>query len=42
MDQRIGIKISGLAGLYCYFMLLCDRWMAKRRPTSTGLVRQII
>lgn len=25
---RMGIKISGLAGLYCYFMLLCDRWMA--------------
>jgi methylase of polypeptide subunit release factors len=25
--QRLGIQISGLAGLYCYFLLLCDAWL---------------
>lgn len=23
-----GIRINGLAGLYCYFLLMCDSWMA--------------
>jgi predicted RNA methylase len=26
--QEAGIQLNGLAGLYCYFMLLCHRWMA--------------
>jgi hypothetical protein len=26
--DRLGLKISGLAGLYVYFLLLCDAWMA--------------
>ncbi len=26
--SELKINLSGLAGLYCYFMLLCDRWMA--------------
>jgi hypothetical protein len=26
--RDLGIKISGLAGLYCYFLLLADRWLA--------------
>lgn len=26
--QRLGIDISGLSGLYCHFMLLCDAWLA--------------
>jgi len=26
--RQLGIKISGLAGLYCYFVLLADRWLA--------------
>ncbi|HRJ40471.1 MAG: Eco57I restriction-modification methylase domain-containing protein [Caldilineaceae bacterium] len=26
--QQTGVALSGLAGLYCYFMLLADRWMA--------------
>jgi adenine-specific DNA-methyltransferase len=26
--DRFGIDISGLAGFYAYFMLLCDAWMA--------------
>lgn len=26
--DQTGISLSGLAGLYCYFMLLADRWMA--------------
>lgn len=25
--KRIGIKVSGLSGLYCYFLLLCHTWM---------------
>jgi hypothetical protein len=24
---RLGIKVSGLAGLYCYFLLLADDWL---------------
>ncbi len=26
--QNTGIKISGLAGLYCYFLLLSEKWLA--------------
>ena len=26
--QRTGIALSGLAGLYCYFLLLSDAWLA--------------
>lgn len=26
--EEKGIAINGLAGLYCYFLLLCDSWMA--------------
>jgi hypothetical protein len=26
--DRLGLEISGLAGLYAYFLLLCDPWMA--------------
>ena len=26
--DRFGLNISGLAGLYAYFLLLCDAWMA--------------
>ena len=29
VSHQLGIKISGLAGLYCYFVLLADRWLAK-------------
>jgi hypothetical protein len=25
--DRLGIRISGLAGLYCYFLLLADSWL---------------
>lgn len=25
--ERLGIRISGLAGLYCYFLLLSDAWL---------------
>ena len=28
--QNLGIGISGLAGLYCYFLLLADAWLAPR------------
>jgi adenine-specific DNA-methyltransferase len=28
VESELGISVSGLAGLYCYFLLLCDRWMA--------------
>lgn len=28
--QRTGLAISGLAGLYCYFMLLADAWLADK------------
>lgn len=27
--QNTGIKISGLAGLYCYFLILSERWLAE-------------
>ncbi|TMQ31816.1 MAG: SAM-dependent DNA methyltransferase, partial [Planctomycetota bacterium] len=27
--RRLGIKVSGLAGLYCYFLLLADFWLAE-------------
>jgi hypothetical protein len=27
VQERLGIRISGLAGLYCYFLLLADEWM---------------
>lgn len=26
--RELGIRVSGLAGLYCYFLLLGDRWLA--------------
>jgi hypothetical protein len=26
--RHLGIHVSGLAGLYCYFLLLADRWLA--------------
>jgi hypothetical protein len=26
--RKLGIKLSGLAGLYCYFLLLADAWLA--------------
>jgi hypothetical protein len=26
--RDLGIRLSGLAGLYCYFLLLADRWLA--------------
>lgn len=25
--ERLGLRISGLAGLYCYFLLLADAWL---------------
>ncbi|MGB9859203.1 MAG: Eco57I restriction-modification methylase domain-containing protein [Moorellaceae bacterium] len=28
VNFRLGLKISGLAGLYCYFLLLSDAWLA--------------
>lgn len=28
--RELGLEISGLAGLYCYFLLLADLWMAER------------
>lgn len=27
--ERLGIRISGLAGLYCYFLLLADAWLER-------------
>jgi predicted RNA methylase len=27
LGRSLGLKISGLAGLYCYFLLLCHDWM---------------
>jgi adenine-specific DNA-methyltransferase len=33
----LGLRISGLAGLYCYFLLLCDRWLK-----SDGLAAWLI
>lgn len=28
VGSRLGLPISGLAGLYCYFLLLADSWLA--------------
>lgn len=28
VERLLGIRISGLAGLYCYFLLLADAWLA--------------
>ncbi|MBI4371861.1 MAG: SAM-dependent DNA methyltransferase [Elusimicrobia bacterium] len=28
-ERLTGVKLSGLAGLYCYFMLLAHEWMAR-------------
>jgi predicted RNA methylase len=28
VKATLGLKINGLAGLYCYFLLLADRWLA--------------
>src|SRR5262249_30734424 len=27
--RDLGIRVSGLAGLYCYFLLRADRWLAE-------------
>ena len=27
VDSRVGLDLSGLAGLYCHFLLLCDAWL---------------
>lgn len=35
--QNTGIQLNGLAGLYCYFMLLCHAWM-----TDGGLAGWLI
>ena len=29
LSETLGIKMSGLAGLYCYFLCVSHRWMAK-------------
>lgn len=29
IEQTAGVKLSGLAGLYCYFLCLSQAWMAK-------------
>jgi len=29
VEQQLGYHLNGLAGLYCYFMLLADRWLAE-------------
>jgi predicted RNA methylase len=29
VKHKTGIRLNGLAGLYCYFLLLSDGWMAK-------------
>lgn len=29
VEQTAGVKLSGLAGLYCYFLCLSQAWMAK-------------
>lgn len=26
--QELGLEVSGLTGLYCYFLLLCHQWLA--------------
>lgn len=28
VTERLGLRVSGLAGLYCYFMLLADSWLS--------------
>jgi hypothetical protein len=28
VSRRLGLKVSGLSGLYCYFLLLADAWLA--------------
>jgi len=30
LAERLGMSISGLAGLYCYFLLLSDSWLADK------------
>ena len=30
VHRNLRQEVSGLAGLYCYFMLLCHRWMAEQ------------
>ena len=30
MPASLNMDISGLAGLYCYFLLLCHDWMEER------------
>ncbi len=30
LAERLGMSISGLAGLYCYFLLLADSWLAEK------------
>jgi len=27
VDDRVDVNLSGLAGLYCHFLLLCDAWL---------------
>jgi hypothetical protein len=27
--RNLRIRVSGLAGLYCYFLLICDNWLAE-------------
>jgi methylase of polypeptide subunit release factors len=27
VGQRLGLRVSGLSGLYCYFLLLADAWL---------------
>lgn len=29
VSKELGYKISGLSGLYCYFVLLADKWLAE-------------
>lgn len=26
--NRLGLKLSGLSGMYCYFLLFCDAWLS--------------
>ena len=32
--ERLGVHVSGLAGLYCYFSLLSDAWLADRAVSA--------
>lgn len=34
VDERVGVRLSGLAGLYCHFLLLSKDWM---KPGATGV-----